>query len=175
MADSSVNWGSVADWVSGLGSMSAGIVALYLARAASRIRLRGYCGIRTVIEMGDTPPHDVLMISVTNVGTRATIINNISIRVGFLKKRYGVITLLRDRYSVEVPFPLGDGQEGHWGIPLDNDEAWLKGLCKSLVKTPRDVRTLRFCIHTNHGEVLRLRPEEQLQQAVLRHVSRKDA
>jgi hypothetical protein len=55
MCIAEINWGSVADWVSGLGSLSSGVIALYLARASQRIRLKGYCGIRVIVGFGTTP------------------------------------------------------------------------------------------------------------------------
>jgi hypothetical protein len=73
MSMSDINWGSVADWVSGLGSLSAGIIALYLARASQRIRLKGYCGLRMIVGFGNTP-QEVVSFVVTNVGTRSTVI-----------------------------------------------------------------------------------------------------
>ena len=173
MADTGINWGSVADWVSGLGSMSAGIIALCLAKSTTRIRLRGYCGIRVIIGQG-TKPKDLIFVSVTNVGTRSTVINNIAMRVGGLrKKRFAVIKAVKDAYSVGVPFPLADGQEGHWGIPLDEEKTWIKDLCKSFVTSPSDVQTLRFTVHTNHGEVLTLKPEDNLKKELLAHIARK--
>lgn len=160
-----IDWGSVADWVSGLGSLSAAIVALYLAKSAERIRLRGYCGIRIVVGQG-MAPQDLVFFSVTNIGTRATVINNISMRVGWFKKRYAVITVVKDQYSVGVPYAITDGQEGHWGIPLDKDKKWLCDLASDFIKNQSDVNSLRFFVHTNHGEVLTLRPEKQLRNTI---------
>jgi hypothetical protein len=166
MTLATINWGSVAEWVSGIGSIFAAVVALYLARASQRIRLRGYCGLRTVLQQG-TEPQEILSISVTNIGTRSTIVNNISIQVGTFKKRFGVITMVKDRYSVGIPFPLPDGQEGHWGIPLDEQKSWIRELCESLITKPSDVASLRFRVHTSHGAHLVLRPEKALQTEML--------
>lgn len=166
MSTAYINWGSVADWVSGIGSLSAGVIALYLARSSQRIRLRGYCGLRTVLQQG-IPPQEVISVSVTNVGTRATIVNNITMQVGIFKKRFAVITVVRDRYSGGIPYPLPDGQEGHWGIPLDEHKSWIRDLSTGFIRTPSDVRSLRFRVHTSHGEHLVLRPETSLLQAIL--------
>jgi hypothetical protein len=175
MPDAGVNWGSVADWVSGIGSLSAGIIALYLAKANTRIRLRGYCGMRVIIGQG-IGPKQLISISVTNVGTRSTVVNNITMRVGrFRRKRFAVITVVKDAYSVGVPFTLADGQEGYWRIPLDENKTWLKDLCKGFVNSPSDVQTLRFSVHTNHGDVLILKPEENLKSEILALLSHTDA
>lgn len=173
MTATEVTWGSVADWVSGLGSLSAGVIALYLARASQRIRLQGYCGLRTVLGFG-TSPQEVVSIAITNVGTRSTIINNISMSVGrFRKKRFAIITAVRDQYSVGIPYPLADGQEAHWGIPLHKPKSWIDELCDGFVRTPEDAKTLLFRVHTSHGEHLSLKPEESFRKAVLEALERK--
>lgn len=173
MGITDINWGSVADWVSGLGSLSAGIIALYLARASQRIRLRGYCGLRVIIGFG-TKPQEIISFVVTNIGTRSTVINNISISVGrFKKKRFAIITLIRDQYSVGIPYPLADGQDGHWGIPLDQSRTWIKELCDGFIQTPDDIHTIKFRIHTSHGENLVLRPEEPLRKVMLEIIEKK--
>ncbi len=163
---SEINWGSVADWVSGLGSLSAAIVALYLAKSAERIRLRGYLGLRVVVGQG-MAPEDLVFISVTNIGTRATVINNISMRVGWFKRRHAIIAVVKDQYSVGVPYSIADGQEGHWGIPLDKDKKWLVDLIDGFVLNRSDVSSLRVFIHTNHGEALALRPEKEFLDAII--------
>lgn len=174
MTVADINWGSVADWVSGLGSLSAGIIALYLARASQRIRLKGYCGLRIIVGLGTTH-QEVVSFAVTNIGTRSTVINNISMCVGrFRKKRFAIITMVRDQYSVGIPYPLADGQNAHWGIPLDQSRTWIKDLCDGFIQTPGDVKTLQFRVHTSHGDDLVLRPEEPLRKAILEAIEKKN-
>ncbi len=166
MPESSINWGSVADWVSGIGSLSAAGIALFLARASERIRLTGYVGTRVVVG-GGMPMVDLVSISVTNVGTRATVINNIGFSVGrFKKKRQAIITVVRDAYSDGVPFALADGQKAHWGIPIGTDKKWLREVCEGMIRTEEDLRTLRFHVYTTHGAKLTIRPEEGLLKAL---------
>ena len=105
-----------------------------------------------------------MAVSVTNVGTRATVVNNISIRVGRWKRqrRFAVINMVRDAYSAGIPLPLADGQQAFWGIPIGKDDAWFHDLCDKFVLTEEDVRTFRFFVHTNHGESLELVPEPDM-------------
>lgn len=173
MTIAEINWGSVADWVSGLGSLSAGIIALYLARASQRIHLKGYCGLRMIIGI-DTTPQEVVSIVVTNIGTRSTVVNNISMRVGrFKNKRFAIISVVRDQYSVGIPYPLADGQDAHWGIHLNQSKTWIKELCNSFIQTTDDVNTLQFRVHTSHGADLVLRPEEPLRKAILEAIEKR--
>jgi hypothetical protein len=169
---STINWGSVADWVSGFGSVSAAVVALYLSQSAQRIKLRGYCGIRAIV--GRELPHvGVFSIGITNVGNRATVVNSISIRTGLFKKNHAIIVATKNEYSVGVPHPLADGQEWSYLIPLGEKQAWLQDLCKDLIVTSWDVRTLRFQVHTTNGGHLTLRPEESLKKALLSIIAAK--
>lgn len=95
-------------------------------------------------------------------------------RVGrFKKKRFAIITVVRDQYSVGIPYPLADGQDAHWGIPLDPNRTWINDLCDDFIKSPDDVKTLQFRIHTSHGEDLVLRPEEPLRKAILEAIEKK--
>lgn len=160
-------WGSIADWVSGIGSLSAALVALYLGRSSQRIRLKGYCGLRTVVGMG-VQPRQIVLILVTNVGTRSTVVDNLGLSVGhFRKKRHGIITAVKDSYSVGIPFPLADSQSGQWGIPLDSRKSWLRELCQGFIVSDSEVDTLRFHVYTSHGETLTLKPEDNIRRALL--------
>ena len=141
----SIYWGSVADWVSGLGSMAAVITALYLASWSQVIKLSGYCGIRSVIGVSG-PQQELVFISVTNIGSRTATICNIGMRVGRFKKRHAIITPSKDIYSDGIPVTLADGQVAKWGIPLNQDMQWIKLLVGGLVKTESDAHTLRFLV-----------------------------
>lgn len=173
MDQNTINWGSIADWVSGVGSLSAAAVALYLAKSAERIRLRGYCGLRVIVGQG-FPQTDLFSISVTNVGTRATVVNNIGMQVGRLKKRYAVISMSESNISHGIPHALGDGQEGHWYVPLGGEKKWLRDLCGNFVKTPGDIKSLRFLVYTNHGFNVVLRPEKQFRDVLLKLLEEKN-
>jgi len=163
---SQINWGSVADWVSGVGSLAAATVALYLARRNEGIRMQGYCGLRISVG-GGLAQHELVFISVINIGTRSTVIQLIGMRVGRFKKRQAVISMARDMNSVGTPYPLADGQQAHSGIPLDEEKTWLRYSCRGFILTPSDVRTLKIQVHTTHGYTLNIRPEEPLRKAML--------
>jgi hypothetical protein len=81
--------------------------------------------------------------------------------------------MVRDQYSVGIPYPLADGQDAHWGIPLDQSRSWIKDLCDGFIETPNDVRTLKFRVHTSHGDNLLLRPEAPLLKAILEVIEKK--
>jgi len=104
---------------------------------------------------------------VTNIGSRATVVSNIGLRVGLIKKRYAIITMMRDQYSEGIPRPLSDGEQAHCGIPLDEKKSWIADLCKDFIKSRLDVATMRIQIHTTNGRTTSLRPEKALRKMVL--------
>ena len=170
-----VEWGSVASWVSGLGSFAAVVTALYLARDAQRIKLNGYCGLRLVVG-GGLPQKELLFISVTNIGSRPTIINNIGMTVGrFKNKCFAIITAVKDAYSDGVPVTIGDGEVAKWGIPVGEDKRWIKDLVKDFVITEKDAETLRFVVYTTHGHDKVIKPEEPLVQEIKKAIKEKNA
>ena len=163
----SINWGSVADWVSGLGSMAAVITALYLASLSQKIKLSGYCGIRLVVGTGG-PQQELVFLSVTNIGSRTATISNIGMSVGRFKKRHAIITAAKDIYSDGLPVTLADGQVAKWGIPLNKDMQWIKELVGGFVTTESDAHTLRFLVYPTHGAAKIIKPEQSLVEQILK-------
>ncbi len=101
-----------------------------------------------------TMAQDIVSVGVTNIGTRSTVINNISMRVErFRKKRFAIINVVKDQYFAGIPYALVDGQEAHWGIPIDQSRTWIKELCDGFVQTTDDEKTLRFRVHTAMGVI----------------------
>lgn len=161
-----INWGSVADWVSGLGSFAAVATALYLSRSAQRIHLRGLCGHRQVIEK-DRDVQDLISISVTNTGTRATVIKGVGLRFGLLNKRYAYLKLQQGDLMDPIPRPLSDGEQAHWGIPLDSDRTWIEDLfLKDFARNWLDVESMVVQVHTTNGGTFSFRPERNLRRMI---------
>ena len=123
-----INWGPVADWVSGIGSLCAVIVALYLSKEAQRIRIHGLCGHRICFEQGKGKQQHLISIFITNVGTRSTIISSIGLRFGLLRKKYGFIKIIEGEFTQPIPKPLADGEQAHWSFELDDEKSWIKDL-----------------------------------------------
>lgn len=166
MTTEGMNWGSIADWVSGLGSFAAVITALYLSRASQRIKLSLSAGPRVIIG-GGFPRQDVVSFSATNIGTRATIVTGIGMRTGGYRRksqRHAIINVPRDSFSDGVPKPLTDGQQGHWSVPIDAQKTWLKEVVDKFLLTHKDVDQLKFCVSTSNGGDIYFAPEEPLKK-----------
>ena len=150
------NWGSIADWFSGFGSLSASLVALHIARRSVRIKLKGYCGIRVVIGAGEV---QLLSITVTNVCTRPVTITNLGIRIRNEEPREACILATRDTYSVGVPHQLNDGDSAQFGIQIGPNDRWFRDLIRTMRLKEYDLAYIRFVVITSHGYELVLVPE----------------
>lgn len=158
---SSINWGSVADWASAFGSVSAAGVALYLASASQRVNLSVTCGERVMIG-GGTQPVRLASIMVVNTGGRQVRISNISLRHGLLKKSYGIIKIGSPTEHCESLLRvLNDGDQAHFGFPLDSETNWVSGITKEF-RSWLDLATFRVTIHCSNGQSVTVKPEQPL-------------
>jgi hypothetical protein len=170
MPGSGIEWGSVADWVSGLGSFAAVVTALWLARTSQKVKLSCSAGLRVTVGPG-RPPVDVMAFSVTNIGVRTTIIRTIGMRVGRGKKaKQAVIMIVQDGWSQELPKTLADGESGSWNIPLGDGNQWLIDLTDNIVTSKRDVEKLQFIFGTSNGGQFYEPAEKSLQAELIKVV-----
>jgi hypothetical protein len=170
-----IDWGSIADWVSGIGSLCASAVALYVAHISQRVKLRGYCGHRLIVIPGQ-PQLSVFSVSVTNVSQRPTVITNIGITFGLWNwKRHGIITFTQDDIGPGIPKQLLDGETENWNIRLGQDNKWLTDLVEQFSVTRFSVLTWRIQIHTSNGGITTLRPEKNIRDMMLACMASKKA
>jgi len=161
---SSVNWGSVADWVAAFGTIMASGVALYLARSGQRISMSAFCGHRVVV--GGRVPIKLASIMVTNTGDRPFRISTISIRHGLLKRQHGIIKIGAATEHCEALLRvLNDGDQALFGFELESATNWVAHLTKEC-RHWLDVETIRITIHCTNGQRRVLKPERGL----LRHI-----
>ena len=171
---SSINWGSVADWVSGLGSFAAAAVALYVALSTQRVRLRGYCGHRVIVGPGQ-PQVDVFSVSVTNVSQRPTVVTNIGFTFGVLRrKRHGIITFMQDDISQGIPKQLVDGDTGNWNVRLGPKNQWLREVAEKFDMTRFSVMTWTLHVHTSNGGTATLRPEKNIRDMLIQCIRERE-
>jgi hypothetical protein len=115
---------SFAEWLSAIGTIAAVIVALYLARRDSRIRLKVVVGIRRILQHGVKERPEFFNIEVTNMGRRPANIINLVLRDGlrFRVRRVGLgcqIVMIppANEWSSRVPITLSDGERADYFVP----------------------------------------------------------
>lgn len=162
-----IEWGSVAEWVSGIGSFAAAIVALYIAHSSQLVKLRGYAGHRLILS-GAQPRIEVFAVSATNVSQRPTVVTNIGFTFGIWRwKRHGIITFMQDHISHGIPKPLNDGETGNWNVPLGEDSKWLQDLASKFPISRWTVFTWRVHVHTSNGGSTAFRPDKAIREKLL--------
>ncbi|UNP29578.1 hypothetical protein [Lysobacter gummosus] len=169
MAD--IEWGSIADWVSGIGSLTAATVALYVAHSSQRVRLRAHCGHRLIIGI-DHPREDVFTVTATNVSQRPTVVTNIGFTFGVWRwKQHGIFNFIQDDIGHGIPKPLVDGESGTWSARLGPDNHWVKDLVEKLQVNWWSVLTWRIHIHTSNGGTTTVRPERNIRDMLLAEIA----
>ena len=77
-------WTVLGTWFAGIGTVSATVVALWLARRAERVKLKASVGIRSLVG-GVIPPDNlrkIVQFHVTNLGERPVIVTEIGWHFG---------------------------------------------------------------------------------------------
>lgn len=158
--------GTLAGWISGVGSLAAAGTALWLAYDARKIKVAGSCDVEFIVT--DSSMKQVLAVSATNVGYRAVTITGISFRIKqgkFAKQRKDeqAMRLLpghRIPGSSETQVTLADGERARWFYSL----MMIVGgfITKKMIESERDAKALVCVLHTTHGKKISIKPTNGL-------------
>jgi len=142
---------SLGAWISGLGALSAVVLALYLANRDRTIRVR-------LSEIGRASCRE-RRVTITGVGWR----------IGFLQRKF----LQQVMYPSPSPMPatLVDGDQAAWHIPFlaQGDEPnWIEEFSKVLGKNPRLMaKSLRVFVYTSVGKIIMAKVEMPLRETLI--------
>ena len=151
-------------WIGGIGSLTAAVTALWLARRGSRVRLRSSVGIRVMVG-GGGPKEELLVIMTTNVGERPVVIENIGWRIGSRKKdRKYAIQTFSSRLTDQCPKKLEHGETASFRLFFSESSHWLRDFARDFVEpqSGRPASSLRAQIHTSIGHTEVVVPESNL-------------
>ncbi len=153
-----VNWGSVADWASAVGSVLASGVALYLAADANRVKATVDCSVKVLVDGGTTTK--VVSILVTNTGGRQFKVSGIWMVHGLpFKRNWGFIKMDKPTPFADRLFvPLNDGDQTHFGFPIEGEKNWVSTVCGE-VRNVLDVATFRLVIRFTNGQSRVVKPD----------------
>lgn len=166
---------SFAPWFSALGTISAVVVAIYLARRDKTVRLEVSAGHRLIVTPGTpTPWPEYLCIKVVNVGHRDAQVTNVGWKVGILRKRYAVQTTINDGMSSAIPVRLRDGEEAKYYIPLNDETNWLEDFGRKMLRPfpSLQVRFVRVQAFTSIGKTYEAPIEPGLREKLIEAVKR---
>ena len=134
-------WSVVGTWLAAIGTVSAAVTALWLARRADRVRLKIWVGHAVHTGSGD----EYLRFAVTNVGERPVTVDALGWRAtrwGRTKKEIGML----DPDRGQIPFRIAHGESDDvmWGFA-----AWLATMRRLF--PAEELRTVRAFVHTSTG------------------------
>lgn len=146
---------SFSGWLSAVGTILAVVVSLYISFSARSTKIGITSGIYVFDEGGQKIRY--LRIIIQNVGFRAFYINDsscISIRVGWLKKRYIGIGRNYIDFTKSSSFPckVEEGEEANLFVLLHDEKLnWIDGLKKDLLKGS-SLASLKFVVFPSIGK-----------------------
>lgn len=168
----------IGSWLSGVGSLLAVIVALYLARSARAVQLKINVGHRLIITPGIAGHAEAVDISVANTGAAAVVIANVQWKYGIVKRRYAIQVTGSPLDSLRIHQKLEPGHRGSFYIELDpNDpENWIRRFSKEAPKKLSWLwaRRLRIGISTAVGSTIWAAVEKNLQKKLIEAASTYD-
>lgn len=162
-------WSMVGTWVAGLGTISAVVTSLWLARKQEKIDLKVMAGHRQIVTVGSKYVPDYCMIKVTNCGVRPAKITNISWEYGPLTKKNHLIQLFGFPDSDDIPKVLNEGEEACFLIPFSNlmsEGTWISTFPKKISQS--GINSLKVCIYTSVGQVFKVKIEKGLKEEFLK-------
>lgn len=135
-------------WLSGIGTLLAVIVALYLARIEKAVRLKVSAGVRLVFTQGQDETPEVIAISVVNLGDRPVVITNVLWKWGLFKRGYAVQVTGSPMDSLKIHQTLEVGHQGSFYIAIDagDQENWFRRFAENLPKRFRKIWLRRLYV-----------------------------
>lgn len=157
-------WVAVGTWVAGLATLSAIIVALYLARRGERIRLKINVGLRELLLGDGSPAQEHVCIDVTNLGDRPVTVNTVGWAVGKGKRRKYCIQPVSGLYTTQYPVELAHGKNAKFMVSFADTPNWVGDFARRFVEdlSDRSLKTLVAQIHTSVGIAIQAKPESGL-------------
>jgi hypothetical protein len=159
-----------APWFSAVGTLSAVVLSLYLARRDKNVRLKVSAGHRIIVGPGSQEPYpEYLSIYIVNIGHRDAQIINIGWKVGIFKKRYAVQSAINDGMSSTIPVRLKDGEEAKFLIPLNKETNWLREFGKKMLYPFPWLQAhfIKIQAYTSLGDTFEEKIEKSLRQKIL--------
>ena len=163
MDKESVNiWTILPQWLGAIGTISAVIVALYLARRDKLIRCKVKITISVIFDSLSNNYQKYLSIYITNTGYRSFLLTGFTWQRGSIKKKYYDWIPALNNYSFNIPIKLEDGEQAKFFVTYDSFENKLYPILKvkSKIFSYFLTRFTKIIIHTSlKSKTFSLTPE----------------
>lgn len=157
-----IQWGTVAEWFSGVSSLVVAVAALYLARDTYRHKLGVSCDIQVV-------PKDceMLSVSVVNLKSWSVHIEGFGVKIGKKYERlswFDGVSFVGGT-SYKIPVAIGNGERATYRWPVKEGAEQLVN--EKVVKNMSDAKKLRFVFSTTRGQSKRMKPKKPFVDAMI--------
>ena len=154
-------WTALGTWFAAVGTISATVVALWLARRAERVKLKASVGIRWVIDTPPDKPREILECQVTNLGERPVTVTETGWFFGKKESWPYAIQLLGPSSPDKYPKRLEHGETAWFWIDFAESPNWKEDFVTDM-QGDTSLECLRAYIATSVGRSHYFVPEETL-------------
>ena len=148
-------------WVAGIGTVGAVIVALRLARNASRLNLKTTLDVYIMVTPGGNPPTETCVgFAVVNLGERAAIVSSVGWSIGKGEAKRFAVQKLEPRLGADAPKRLEHGESANFMFSLD--PTWPAYFVNGFVTDLGLLPTLRGLVTTTTDRTVEIKPSERL-------------
>ncbi|MFV7516260.1 hypothetical protein [Enterobacter kobei] len=175
---------AIGGWVSGIGTLIAVVVSLYLANRKTKVRIDCVVGERVILTRGldgGNAQQPGIAIVVTNLTAMPINLTSIGWSCGtfwsyrscldwFRRKKCYWHQMLGDVDSEKIPKRIEYGEQGFFWVSLvDREESWFQKFAREMKDKGADPRKLKLSIATSSGGLFYFRPEKDLIDKFLEH------
>lgn len=154
---------AIGTWVSGIGTLLAVAISLYLANKKAQVKIKCEVGERVIVIQGSNPDDGYqtgISIIVTNLTSLPVTINTLGWTCG--KNNYWH-QMLGDPDSATLPKRLEYGEQGIFWISLEGkEESWFEKFSQQLKTRGANPKKMKMTVTTSSGEVFKFKPDKEL-------------
>ena len=151
----------VGTWAAAIGTISAAVIALWIALHGQRIKLKSFVGHR--VSVGDSVSQSFLAFNVTNLGDRPVTITSLTWTVGKKRSKKHVVHILHERSPDQLPKQLLHGETADFRTYYSDVHKWNKDFMENIVNDMSNklINSIRVQIHTSIGHIEEIKPAGQ--------------
>jgi hypothetical protein len=156
-------------WVSGIGTLLAVLVSLYLARRQTAVMIDLSAGHRIMVTPGQEHTPEFIVIRAVNAGQQPITLTHIGWRIGMFKKMHFVQVVDGNPLSSALPVQLAPGQQAQYFVPLNQSPNWIERFAENLNHWfPKiSVETLKVSASATVGPTIYRKPERGLRKMLV--------
>ncbi|CAI1699201.1 Uncharacterised protein [Serratia liquefaciens] len=167
LTDKIALFSAIGGWVSGIATVMAVVVSLYLANRKPRSHIKGNVGLRVMSGNsfgGHAVQESGVVIRVTNHSVFPIIVNNIHWSFG---QKTVLHQLFGDANSASLPKKLDYGEEAIFWIDNENDK-WLSRFASELRNNNVNMRKFKCCVNLSTGKTISFKPEKEFLEELIK-------